>query len=227
VTARDAGGIVTTMIDSTAILGVGAIALGLVLTPGPNMLYLVSRSITQGRGAGLISLGGVAIGFLVYLAATTLGISAVFSAVPQAYTAVKLAGACYLGWLAWQALRPDSGTPFAPTQTLPRDSPARLFTMGLTTNLLNPKIAVMYLALIPQFVDPDSGPVWSQSLLLGSVQIVVAVVVNAAIVCLAASVAGFLQGRPRWIRAQKLMMGSVLGGLAVHLAFDRGRPTVV
>ena len=128
------------MIDSTAVLGVAAIALGLVLTPGPNMVYLVSRSITQGRAAGLVSLAGVALGFLCYLAAATLGISAVFSAVPQAYTALKLAGACYLGWLAWKALRPGGHTPFAPSRALPRDSSARLFLMGFTTNLLNPKI---------------------------------------------------------------------------------------
>ncbi|MCQ4117941.1 LysE family translocator [Rhodococcus tibetensis] len=215
------------MIDSTAVLGVAAIALGMVLTPGPNMLYLLSRSITQGRAAGLISLGGVALGFLCYLTAATLGISAVFSAIPAAYTALKLAGACYLGWLAWQALRPGGSTPFASSRSLPRDSSARLFAMGLTTNLLNPKIAVMYLAMIPQFVDSDSGPVWSQSLLLGSVQITVALVVNAVIVCLAGSIVGFLSGRPLWLRAEKFVMGSVLGGLAVHLALDRGRPAVV
>ncbi|MFE5706581.1 LysE family translocator [Rhodococcus koreensis] len=215
------------MIDSVAVFGVAAIALGMVLTPGPNMLYLVSRSITQGRAAGLVSLAGVALGFLCYLAAAALGISAVFSAVPQAYTALKLAGACYLGWLAWQALRPGGSAPFAPSRVLPRDSSARLFLMGLTTNLLNPKIAVMYLALIPQFVHPGAGPVWLQSLLLGSVQIVVALTVNALIVCVAGTVATFLSGRPVWLRAQKFVMGSVLGGLAIHLALDRARPAVV
>ncbi|MFC9550389.1 LysE family translocator [Rhodococcus sp. NPDC056960] len=215
------------MIDSTAVLGVAAIALGMVLTPGPNMVYLVSRSITQGRTAGLVSLGGVAAGFLCYLAAAALGISAVFTAVPQAYTALKVAGACYLGWLAWQALRPGGSAPFAPTRTLPRDSSARLFLMGFTTNLLNPKIAVMYLALIPQFVHPGAGPVWSQSLLLGGIQIAVALTVNALIVCVAGTVASVLSGRPVWIRAQKVVMGSVLGGLAVHLALDRTRPAVV
>ncbi|MDV7083072.1 LysE family translocator [Rhodococcus sp. IEGM 248] len=216
------------MIDSAAVLGVAAIALGMVLTPGPNMVYLVSRSITQGRAAGLVSLAGVALGFLCYLAAATLGISAVFSVVPQAYTALKLAGACYLGWLAWQALRPGGHTPFAPARTLlPRDSSVRLLLMGLTTNLLNPKIAVMYLALIPQFVHPGAGPVWLQSLLLGTVQIVVALTVNALIVCVAGTVATFLSGRPVWLRAQKFVMGSVLGGLAVHLALDRTRPATV
>src|ERR1700712_5269993 len=103
------------------------------------MMYLVSRSITQGRRAGVISLGGVALGFFVYLVATNLGLSAVFVAVPELYVSVKLAGACYLGWLAFQALRPGAISPFAPGE-LPTDSSRRLFTMGLVTNLLNPKI---------------------------------------------------------------------------------------
>ncbi|MEV0947765.1 LysE family translocator [Rhodococcus sp. NPDC049939] len=212
------------MVNSAAVLGVAAISLGLVLTPGPNMLYLVSRSITQGRRAGLISLAGVAVGFLCYLAAAILGISAVFSAVPQAYTALKLAGACYLGWLAWQALKPGSTAIFAADHSgsgaVKNESSRKLFLMGMTTNLLNPKIAVMYLALIPQFVQPDSGSVWLQSLLLGSVQITVALTLNAVLVCLAGSVAVFLSNRPVWARAQKMLMGTVLGGLAVHMAVN-------
>src|SRR6266550_7545131 len=138
------------VVTSASVFGVLTVALVLVLTPGPNMMYLVSRSITQGRQAGVISLGGVAVGFLVYLTATNLGLSALFVSVPELYLTVKLAGACYLGWLAVRALRPGGVSVFAPAQ-LPPDSTRRLFTMGLTTNLLNPKIAVMYLSLIQQF----------------------------------------------------------------------------
>lgn len=213
------------MIENSALLAVAAIALGMVLTPGPNMVYLLSRSITQGRRAGLISLGGVAAGFLCYLVAATLGISALFAAVPQLYLAVKLAGACYLGWLAWQALRPGGTSVFSPA-ALQKDSPTRLFAMGLTTNLLNPKIAIVYAALIPQFVDPDGGRVWLQSLTLGGVQILVALTVNAAIVVAAGSIAAFLSGRPLWLRVQRMLTGTALGGLAVHLATDRTRPAV-
>ncbi|MFC7448093.1 LysE family translocator [Rhodococcus daqingensis] len=211
------------MITGAAVLGVSAVALGMVLTPGPNMMYLVSRSVTQGRRAGLISLGGVALGFACYLAAATAGISAVFVAVPQLYLAVKLAGAGYLGWLAWQALRPGGASVFAP-RGLPVDSAARLFTMGLVTNLLNPKIAIMYLALIPQFIDPAAGRVWAQSLGLGGVQIVVALTVNAAIVLVAGTLSSLLAARPGWLRVQRYAMGSVLGGLALTLALDRSRP---
>ncbi|MET8775878.1 LysE family translocator [Nocardia sp. NPDC004654] len=211
------------MIETAAIVGVAAAALGMVLTPGPNMMYLVSRTVSQGRRAGLVSLAGVAAGFGVYLAAATAGITAVFAVVPGLYLAVKLAGAAYLLWLAWQALRPGGVSVFAPSE-LPADPARRLFTMGLVTNLLNPKIAIMYLALIPQFVAPDRGLVWLQSLSLGSIQIAVALTVNGLIVLGASSISGFLTGRPLWLRAQRYVMGTMLGSVAVLLATDRARP---
>lgn len=205
-------------------IGVAAAALGMVLTPGPNMMYLVSRTVSQGRRAGLVSLGGVAAGFAVYLAAATAGITAVFAVVPGLYLAVKVAGAGYLLWLAWQALRPGGTSVFAPT-TLPADPTRRLFAMGMVTNLLNPKIAIMYMALIPQFVVPDHGQVWLQSLCLGMVQITVALAVNCLIVLGAGGISTFLTGRPLWLRVQRYVMGSMLGAIAVLLATDRARPT--
>lgn len=213
------------MISLGATLGILAVALGMVLTPGPNMMYLVSRSITQGRRAGVISLGGVAVGFLFYLVAANLGLSLVFVAVPQLYLAVKLAGAAYLGWLAWKALRPGGTSVFAPHQLDP-DSPRRLFAMGLVTNLLNPKIAVLYLSLIPQFVDPAAGNILLQGFLLGGVQIFVALTVNLMIVLAAGTLATFLGRRPSWLRMQRYLMGTVLGALAVKLATDHSRPAV-
>ncbi|GAA0920730.1 LysE family translocator [Streptomyces thermoalcalitolerans] len=211
------------MVEPSGVLGVTVVALGMVLTPGPNMIYLVSRSITQGRRAGMVSLGGVAVGFMVYLVATNLGLSVVFIAVPELYVAVKLAGAAYLAHLAWNALKPGGISVFAP-QDVPHDSPRKLFTMGLMTNLLNPKIAVMYLSLIPQFIDLDKGHVLLQGLVLGSVQIVVSVAVNLTIVLAAGTIAVFLSRRPSWLRAQRYMMGTVLGALAVSLAVDTSGP---
>lgn len=204
------------MVTTAAALGVAAVALGLVLTPGPNMVYLVSRSVTQGRRAGLFSLLGVAAGFGVYLAAAAAGLASVFLVVPAAYLALKVGGALYLLSLAWQALRPGGVSAFAPKE-LPADPPLRLFTMGLVTNLLNPKIAVLYVALLPQFVDPHRGSVAGQSLALGSVQIAVALTVNGLIVVSAGSLASFLADRPGWLRAQRYAMGTVLGALAVKL----------
>ncbi|TSB17207.1 LysE family translocator [Streptomyces benahoarensis] len=211
------------MLELSGVLGVSAVALGMVLTPGPNMIYLVSRSITQGRRAGMISLGGVALGFLVYLLAANLGLSVVFLAVPELYVAVKLAGAAYLAYLAWNALKPGGLAVFAP-QEVPHDAPRKLFTMGLMTNLLNPKIAVMYLSLIPQFIDLDEGHVLLQGLALGAVQIVVSVAVNLAIVLTAGAIATFLARRPSWLKIQRYVMGGVLGVLAVTLAADTSGP---
>lgn len=212
------------MIGTNALLGVSAVALGMVLTPGPNMMYLVSRSITQGRRAGAVSLAGVAVGFLLYLCAANLGLSLVFLAVPGLYLAVKLAGAGYLAWLAWKALRPGGVSVFAP-QPLAPDSPRRLFSMGLLTNLLNPKIAVMYLSLIPQFIDVRAGDVLLQGFVLGSVQIAVSLAVNLAIVLAAGSIALFLARRPAWLRIQRYLMGTVLGALAVRLATEHAPAT--
>ncbi|MEU7934159.1 LysE family translocator [Micromonospora echinofusca] len=213
------------MVGTGALVGIALVALGMVLTPGPNMVYLVSRSVTQGRRAGLVSLLGVAAGFGVYLAAAVAGIATVFVLVPALYTAVKLAGAAYLLWLAWQALRRGGQSPFAP-QPLPPDGARRLFTMGLVTNLLNPKIAILYVSLLPQFIDPARGHVAAQSLLLGSTQIAVALTVNALIVLSAGSLAGFFARRPLWLRVQRLVMGTVLAGLAVRIAADRSRAAV-
>lgn len=211
------------MPDSSALLAFGLISLGMVLTPGPNMLYLISRSICQGRTAGLISLGGVALGFLVYLVCAALGITALLMAVPHAYDVLRLAGAAYLLYLAWQALRPGGRSPFQ-LRTLDHDSPRRLFGMGLFTALLNPKIAVMYLSLLPQFIQPHGhGSVMAQSVVLGLVQIATSVSVNALIVLAAGSIATFLAGRPRWQTMQRGLMGTVLGALAVRMLVDARR----
>ncbi|MEU0939176.1 MULTISPECIES: LysE family translocator [unclassified Embleya] len=195
----------------------------MVLTPGPNMMYVTSRSITQGRRAGLVSLLGVGLGFLIYMSMANLGLSAVFLVVPELYTAVKLAGAAYLGWLAWQALRPGGVSAFAPQELAP-DSNRRLFTMGLLTNLLNPKAAIMYLSLIPQFVDPAAGHVLLQGFALGSIQILISLTVNTILVLAAGTIAVFLARRPSWLRIQRYLMGTVLGGLAIKLATDRSHP---
>ena len=157
------------------------------------MIYLVSRSITQGRRAGLVSLLGVALGFGVYLAV--------------------------------QALRPGGTNAFAPV-ALEVDPARRLFVMGLVTNLLNPKIAALYIALLPQFIDPARGSVAGQSLALGTIQIAVALTVNAVIVLTAGALARFLARRPTWLRAQRLLMGTVLAGLAVRLLVAPARPVV-
>ncbi|MFD0485390.1 LysE family translocator [Kineococcus sp. GCM10028916] len=204
------------MVSWSAAGGVVVIALGMVLTPGPNMVYLASRSIAQGRRAGLVSLMGVAAGFLVYLITASSGLSAVFAAVPAAFDVVKVVGACYLLYLAWRMLRLGGGSPFSPRELTPH-SGKRLFFTGLTTNLLNPKIVLMYSALLPQFVTAGAGPVWQQFLQLGALQIAVAVTANGAIVLGAAGLSTWLQARPRAMRVQRVAAGSVLAVFAVKM----------
>ena len=211
------------MISPAAASAMALVALGMVLTPGPNMMYLVSRSISQGRRAGLVSLAGTAVGFVVYMTMANVGLAAVFVVVPWLYTALKVAGAAYLLWLAYKALRPGGSSVFD-TRDLPRDSTAKLFRMGLVTNLLNPKAAIMYLALIPQFVDQAAGHVVAQGFQLGAVQIVVSLAVNAALIVAAGSVAVFLRGRPGWMRGQRLVTGTLLGAVGVKLALDAPTP---
>jgi len=198
------------------------VALGMVLTPGPNMIYLISRSICQGRAAGLISLGGVALGFVFYMLCAAFGITALVITVPLAYDALRIAGALYLLYLAWQAVRPGGRSPFQ-VRDLPKDSPRRLFFMGLFTNLLNPKAAVLYLSLLPQFIEPSHGGVLIQSLVLCATQIVISVSVNALIVVMAGGIATFLAARPTWATFQRWLMGTVLAGLAVRMATEARR----
>src|SRR3954470_1038260 len=206
----------------TALIGFALVSLGMGLTPRPNMMYLISRSITQGHLAGLISLGGVALGFVFYMLCAAFGITAVLFAVPYAYDALRLAGAGYLGWLAWQALKPNGRSPFQ-VRELKVDGPRKLFAMGFVTNLLNPKIAMLYLALLPQFIDPAQGSVLTQSLALGFIQIIISVSVNAMIAMGAGSIALFLGARPTWLKLQRWLMGTVLAGLALRMAFETRR----
>lgn len=211
------------MPELSSLLAFALICLGMVLTPGPNMVYLISRSICQGRMAGLISLGGVAMGFVVYMLCAAVGITALVMAVPYAYDALRLGGALYLLYLAWQAVKPGGRSPFQ-VRDLPKDSPRKLLTMGFVTSLLNPKIAVMYLSLLPQFIQPEGhGSVLLQSLILGSTQIVVSVSVNALIAVMAGSIAAFLAGRPLWQVLQRWLMGTVLAGLAVRMIVEGRR----
>jgi threonine/homoserine/homoserine lactone efflux protein len=210
------------MPPTTALLGFALISLGLVLTPGPNMIYLISRSITQGPAAGIVSLGGVALGFLFYMLCAAFGITALLFAVPYAYDALRFAGAAYLLWLAWQAVKPSGRSPFQ-VKRLAIDSPRKLFVMGFVTNLLNPKIAMLYIALLPQFIDPAAGSVLIQSLLLGTIQTAISVSVNAMIALAAGTIALFLSRRPSWMLVQRYLMGTVLAGLAVRLALEARR----
>lgn len=209
------------MSESHNLLAFALVSLGMALTPGPNMIYLISRSISQGRTAGLVSLGGVALGFIFYMVCAAFGLTALMMAVPYAYDALRIAGVLYLLWMAWQSVRPGGRSPFQ-LKELPRHSPRKLFLMGFLTNLLNPKIAIVYLSLLPQFINPAHGSVLGQSLLLGMTQIVISVSINAMVAISAGTIALFLVRRPSFGIIQRWLMGGVLTGLAVKIASERG-----
>lgn len=210
------------MIPLNELLIFAAASLLMVLTPGPNMIYLISRSICQGRKAGLVSLLGVVAGFFVHLFAAAAGLTAVFLAVPMAYEVLKWAGALYLLWLAWQAVKPGARSPFE-AQQLPPDSARKLVTMGFLTSALNPKIAVFYLSVFPQFINPEHGSVFTQSVMLGFTQISVSFMVNALIAVFAASIASWFINNPTWLAVQRYFMGFVLAALAVRLMLEQRR----
>jgi threonine/homoserine/homoserine lactone efflux protein len=210
------------MIPFSQLLLFAFAALAMALTPGPNMIYLVSRSLCQGATAAGVSLLGVALGFVLHLLLAAFGLTAFFLAVPFAYQALKYAGCAYLLWLAWCAVKPG-GRGLFETRDLPEDSPLRLFWMGFLTNALNPKIAVFYVSIFTQFLDPARGSVLAQSLELGAVQIVISMTVNFTLIQSAGAVTVWLQQRPVWARVQRWLMATVLGGLAFRLAADQRR----
>ncbi len=189
----------------------------MVFTPGPNMVYCVSRTLCQGRSAGLISLAGVQAGLITHICAAGLGLTALLLAAPMAFDIIKFAGAAYLLWLAWQAVKPG-GTSLFQTREMPADKPATLFRMGLITNLLNPKVAMFFLSIFPQFLHPERGALWVQVLQLGVLQVAVSASGNALVIWGAAGITRFLEHSPGWVVAQRYVMGTVLAGLALRMA---------
>lgn len=199
------------------LLTFAALSLGLALTPGPNMLYLASRSLAQGTGAGMVSLAGCQTGSLAIMLCAAAGITAALFAVPYAWDVLRLGGAAYLAWLAWQCVRPGGQPIFAP-RPMPREGSVRLFSVGFATAVLNPKVALFYVAVLPPFLGPERGNVFLQSAVLGAVQIAVATGFDAALVWGAAGTARFLGTRPFRMALQRWVLGAALGLLALKLA---------
>ncbi|AOK06453.1 LysE family translocator [Burkholderia sp. AU19243] len=198
----------------------------LAVTPGPNMVYVMSRSIAQGRTAGLISLAGVMVGYLFYMFGAAFGITTLFLSVPHARTALGVVGAAYLLYLAWQAVRPGGRSPFD-VKALPSEHPLRLLAMGATTSVLNPKLAMLFVSLLPQFIDYRHGSVFGQSLLLGSLLIAAFAAANGFVAICSSGIATFLRARPALLLAQRWAMGAVLGGLGMEMLVDAAKMATI
>ena len=192
----------------------------LAATPGPNQLYLVSRTLAQGRAAGLVSLAGTASGLAFHIAAAALGLSAVLSAVPAAYDTLRIAGAVYLVFLAWQAWRAPDAVAAAASAVVPRGA---LFRDGALIGILNPKVALFQLAFFPQFVDPAQGSVLLQGAILGVSQLAVVTAYDTLVIFAASSLSGFVGARPAWARASRRLLAGVFAALAVRLLLDERR----
>jgi len=206
------------MQGTTSISGFLIVGGMLAVTPGPNMIYIMSRSIAQGPTAGLISLAGVMLGYLFYMFGAAFGITAVFMSQP--YAAVLGAiGAAYLFHLAWQAIKPGGRSPLE-IRELPRERPYRLFAMGATTSLLNPKLAMTFLSILPQFIDRQEGSILGQSLTLGSILIVAFATINGCVAICSGSMASTLSRHPTLLKLQRWSMGAILTALGIHMLID-------
>lgn len=194
-----------------------AAAFALAITPGPDMLLVASRSVTEGRAVAFAALLGVQAGLVCHATAAALGLSALLRTVPAAYDAMRYAGAAYLLFLAFRALRAGHAGP-AP-RVGPRVALGAAFRQGWLTNLLNPKVALFVLALFPQFVRPEAGAALPQFLALGVVLSLIGFAVN-SVVILAAGGLGRLVGRNRALSAwPNRLLAAVFTGLAVRLAW--------
>lgn len=210
------------MIPFNDLLLFGLAALIMVLSPGPNMIYLISRSLSQGKKAGIVSLLGVMCGFLFHILMVSFGLTAIFFAVPYAFVIVKFLGVGYLLYLAYNTVKSKNKI-FDADQNLKSDKPLKLFNIGLLTNILNPKMAVFYLSFFPQFIKPEHGSILGQSFQLGITQIIISFLVNFLIVISAAKMANWFSKKPIWLRIQKWFMTSVLTGLAVKMALTKAK----
>ena len=188
--------------------------------PGPAMLYSSAQTMARGRRAGLMAALGIHLGGYVHVSAAALGLSAIFRHVPEAYLAVKLAGAVYLIWLGIGILRRKEAPGAAPH--ISAKSARRAFFESISVEVLNPKAAIFFIAFLPQFVEPAASlPVWAQFLVLGT--IVNLAFSSADLVCvfLASSIVARVRRSGLAGRFMRVMGGSLLIGLGARLAFAR------
>jgi len=194
-------------------------ALALLLVPGPAVIYVVARSVDQGRPAGLASVLGVGMGSLVHVAFAVIGLSALLASSAAAFGAVKWLGAAYLIWLGLQRLiaRNEEGAPVAvEPERLPR-----VFLQGVVVNVLNPKTALFFLAFLPQFVDPARGAAWAQIAVLGATLVVLGLCTDSCYALLGSTAGDWLRRRSEGFRrGQRYASGGVYLALGAAAAIS-------
>jgi threonine/homoserine/homoserine lactone efflux protein len=200
-------------------VGFFTVAVLLGFTPGPDNLFVLMQSVSRGRRAGLLVMLGLCAGLCVHTAAVALGLAAVFSASPMAFVVLKVAGAAYLLYLAWQAFRAPASAPGSDDGT---PAPAmKLFGRGVVMNLTNPKVLMFFLAFLPQFVDTGAGPVAPQVVWFGLWFIVATLIAFGTIAWLAGAIGDRLRRSQRTQLWLNRAAGIAFAGLAVRLLSEQ------
>jgi threonine/homoserine/homoserine lactone efflux protein len=188
--------------------------------PGPALLYTAAQTIARGHRAGFMAAAGIHLGCYAHVFAAAFGLSAVFSAVPTLYLALKLVGGVYLVFLGVQMIRTRVAA--APVPNLPQKSAKRAFVDSILVEILNPKVAVFFIAFLPQFVTPDAGlPIWAQFLILGTIVNCAFTSADIITVLFASEVKKRLTKASRFQSLTRWLGGSLLVGLGLKLATDR------
>jgi threonine/homoserine/homoserine lactone efflux protein len=210
------------MPEAHTLLLFAPVALGLLVVPGPAVLYIVMRSIDQGRTAGLVSVLGIHLGSVVHVAAAAFGLSAILVSSSVAFGVVKYAGALYLIVLGIRTLL-SREAPAEIAGDAPRASLHRIFWQGALVNVLNPKTALFFLALLPQFVDVERGAIWLQMVVLGLTFIALGMVSDGTYAVVAARAGGWLRSSARFRAARRYVSGSVFLSLGAVAALSGSR----
>lgn len=212
---------------STLFLFAGA-SLALALVPGPAVLYIVARGVEGGRSAGFASAFGVAIGGLIHVAFAAVGLSAILASSAAAFAAIKWLGVAYLVWLGLSRIfaGDDDGGAHASPSIAEMASPARIFRQGVVVNVLNPKTALIFLAFLPQFVNPSLGAAWSQMMVLGFVFVGVAMCTDAVYALVSGSASEWLKRRSEnrsFRRGSRYVSGGIYLALGAAAALGSGK----
>ncbi len=205
------------MPDFSTLMLFSLACLALTATPGPDMLLIATRSISQGRASGFTTLAGIQAGTYVHAAAAALGLSQVMVLLPVAFDIIRWAGAAYLLYLAWTTIR-SAGAPPTACCTSSREQMWPIFWQGLLTNILNPKMVLFVLALFPQFVDAKAGSVALQIMVLATVLNFIGLIVNGAAIVLVSRLGRFAVASGRLANLPSYLLATVFAGLAFRLA---------
>ena len=205
--------------DTGTLVPFALICLTMACTPGPNMINLLSQTGSHGAKAGYITLMGAMSALLLIACAAVFGLTSLLMTIPSLYFAMKFAGSLYLLYLALRTF--TGGLDFSKVRASAPSSPARLFGIGFLSNGLNPKMALLYAALLPPFLHPAQGNIMYQTATLAAVQVSIAIVVNSIIIAFAGKLVGAMRARPAVAQGLRMIFAGALGFFALRLATDR------